>query len=576
LATSQEERNLLNAFGSMSNDILSGTTPDFVRNLVGPPPSPMNTAPPPPQKMSSFTMGQQAGMPANVALEAAATGARTSAEDDAQQTVDAEQGSRKNRAKVAARALLIEFPEVALGVPPMPPYSNAIAKYAEEFGISVEEIEGELAGLEGIQGPSLPMTGEGQFGGPEGVPTSAMELPVGMPDIPNIPWGDIFGRSGPGAHKRVPTVSLPESAPQPHGGGPAPEVPAPVPTAGEEQFGPQFLLSTPREGLPGISDIPAPESIYPPGLSGGVLTELPAPGMRPSFSLVPGDVDAAVEAMAPTEPAAPTDGTGAEAGQVLVKPYDPDEISMSQASYEGLAPLWGGIKGDDPFKDFADPYAAAYESAARGWLGPDANREAYMQAVKKGQLHAKGSFVLHNLLSNIMQGATYHNYLTKGPHIDPKETQPIYNAISRASAAAHLSDNPMDWATKEDYKLLSDDQILLIGEMVRNQPDIEVALVAAQEGITGKGYLGGLQLQGLYNLKKYYDNRLIRDPDAEPIGFMPWWDQQKGKRFAQAPAVAQPATALKPETPQKLPFEEFAPKQEATPGVYPIMESFVT
>jgi hypothetical protein len=164
-----------------------------------------------------------------------------------------------------------------------------------------------------------------------------------------------------------------------------------------------------------------------------------------------------------------------------------------------------------------------------------------------------------------MQGATYINYLTKGKHIDPKETQPIYNAISRASAAAHLSDNPRDWATKEDYKLLSDDQILLIGEMVRKQPDTEVALVAAQEGITGKGYFGGLQLQGLYSMKKYYDNRLIRDPNAEPIGFMAWWDQQKGKRFAQAPAVAQPATALEPDTSQESPFKSFAPTSQATP-----------
>ena len=544
-------------------------------------------------------------MPANVALEAAATGARTSAEDDAQQTVDAEQGSRKNRAKVAARALLMEFPEVALGVPPMPPYSNAIAKYAEEFGISVEEIEGELAGLEGeaerIQGPSLPVTGEGQLGGAEGVPTSAMGGPMGMPDIPNIPWGDIFGGIGQQSSYMSPTGPMIS---------PSPEI---VSGVGSKLKGIQ--LGTGTMGRPTVGyEEHVPPAVYPTALSGGPLTEMPegfrkaglpfdeSDRFRSSRTYEPPTVtDEITTALteAPDEPAvlpiptageelygtpleglpveaptelptglaAPTDGTDFD--------YRDQTLTPEMEMYAQMTG-YGNVREDDPFKDFADPSAAAYESAARGWLGPDANREAYMQAVKKGQLHAKGSFVLHNLLSNIMQGATYHNYLTKGPHIDPKETQPIYNAISRASAAAHLSDNPMDWATKEDYKLLSDDQILLIGEMVRNQPDIEVALVAAQEGITGKGYLGGLQLQGLYNLKKYYDNRLIRDPDAEPIGFMPWWDQQKGKRFAQAPAVAQPAAALKPETPQKLPFEEFAPKQEATPGVYPTMESFVT
>jgi len=590
LATSQEERNLLNAFGSMSNDILSGTTPDFVRNLVGPPPSPMNTAPPPPpQKMSSFTMGQQAGMPANVALEAAATGARMSAEGDAQQTVDAEQGSRKNRAKVAARALLMEFPEVALGVPPMPPYSNAIAKYAEEFGISVEEIEGELAGLEGIQGPSLPMTGEGQFGGPEGITTSAMRLPMGMPDIPNIPFGDIAS----GIRQQVPWLDLAGSMALRN------FLPTPRPTPEADISLGDFQFGTGRMGIPTVSfqesaptggELPlsppgspewAPPTNYSdfPRVDAAALapyvdtpvdtSEFPSPSPVP-VELPGGEFITRETEMSPEDTVELEKAAGLAAQtdepEVLWTVQPTNREQQIYASLSGLGDKYKFMREDDPFKDFADPSAAAYESAARGWLGADANRPAYMQAVKRGQTHAMGSFWLNNILDpEGTEGDTYYGYLTEGKHIDPKKTQQIYDSIVRASATAHLSNSLTDWATPAETGL-SNIQIETIGEMVRQNPELEINIVAAQYGITGKGYFGNNRLRGLYAMKDIYDRRAIRDPDAEQIGFAAWYEQQQKnlrKRVSAPQTSAQPAAA----TPQKSPFEDFVPTQQTIPLV---------
>jgi hypothetical protein len=518
LATSQEERNLLKAFGSMSNDILSGTTPNFVRNLMGPPPS-MNIAPAPvPQKMSSFTMGQQAGMPANMAIQAATSGARMSAENDARKMVDMEQGSRKNRAKAAAKALIEEFPESLWGVSPLPPYDNAVARYAEEFNVSIKEIEGELSGLAGeaerAKAPTetdkdLPIL-RGGMGG-MGIPS----IPPAIRD-PLVEAFSAIGRQLPrvaGTSPIIPTPGM--NIP------PLPMSPEAAQAQLQEYEKLQGWLPPQVEfGMSGRRGIPSIElSRRPPSEAedeAEVELRLASLGEGPSERMMGG--------VPPVEPTADT-------FEPKIVEHDP-EWTLGQAAYAMMSEIspYGGVREDDPFMGFPDPSAAAFESAAMGWLGKNANRPEYMAAVKRGQPHSMGSFWLTNIMGAPgTEGGTYYDYLTKGEHINPKHTQRFYDSIVGASGTAYQHDNPMDWAKRspgERDAHLNDKQVEYIGNLVRDNPELEFGIVAAQEGITGKGYFGNIEFNALKNAWNYYQKALIRDPSAPKIGFAAFYDDK--------------------------------------------------
>ena len=580
MATTSEERDLLNAFSSISQDLLSRTTPPFVRNLLGPPQGPMNGPPAmPTPKLSTFGEAQQAGMPANLALNVAAESAREGAEGDARRLVDAEQSTREKRSKSAAEALLREFPEVIFGLSPLRPYSDAVKRYAEEFGVGVEEIKRALTEL-----------GSGRADSPGDLPEELQDealrgkVLVGQSGpfiprpIPPSPFGHIesidegiipFMMPKPGEARRGQRPGEIPGAPLTGADAAAISslpgvIPSFLPSPGAEQLPIGSLVGQSGPFFPG-APIPAeepPEAIYPPSLSGGPL----APVAKILDSATVGGDDALGEpAAVPTAWEEPFmfgsrfEGVGLPIGVPVpsideavggddalpieeVEPYPAN--TKEQELYELMAG-YGNLQEDDPFKGFADPSAAAFESVARGFLGQDAYRPEYMAAIKRGQTHSMGSFWLQNMLDpQGTRGRSYYDFLTKGKHMDPKRTQQVYDSIVRASAAAYQSDSFTDWA-KGTEGYMNDEQIRAIGQMVRENPEFELYIVAAQEGITGKGYFGNHRLRALYSMKDYYDKRAIRDPDAPSIGFAAWWEKQKKNRFdtaAPTPAAA-PAAA---------------------------------
>jgi hypothetical protein len=484
VATTSEERDLLNAFNSISQNLLSGTTPDLVRNLLGPPQGPMNGPPAmPTPKLSTFGEAQQAGMPANLALIVAAESAREGAEGDARRLVDAEQSTRENRVRKAAEALVRAFPEAILGISPLAPHSNAVQRYADEFGVSAEELNRELKALEvfyrqaGTEQASK--RAEAPLITPPSMAPPAEELGYGVdPRASALPTPSMAPLVPPPSFQQSTADFLPEAIPRRE---------PPVPSYVKDYF--NVLENQAKET--------AEELGY---------------GVDPRFQ--------------------PTDAAGTE------------DTFLNRFTFSS----------NDPFKDFPDPLAAAFESAAMGWLGPKAHQPRYMDAVKRGQTHAFGSFWLQKLLlPEGRRGGSYYDYLTKGRHINPKYTQPFYDSIVRASAVAHESPSITDWAESGNEGHLTLEQRKLIGQLVRDHPEFEVDIVAAQEGITGKGYFGAQRLRALYRMKEHYDKRLLRDPNAPPIGFAAWYDGVK-KRTSTPITPPQKQPDAFQAIPEPLPF----------------------
>ena len=558
MATTSEERDLLNAFNSISQDLLSGTTPDFVRNYLRPPGNtgPMNASPAPvgpPPKMSTVTQAQRGGVSPGQAFALAEEGARAGAETDALKSISREQFTLKNRVRKAAEALVRAFPEAILGISPLAPHSNAVQRYADEFGVSAEELNRELKALEvfyrqaGTEQASK--RAEAPLITPPSMAPPAEELGYGVdPRASALPTPSMAPLVPPPSFQQSTADFLPEAIPRL---APGPWV---QPKEGEG--------FEPPSGEPRYTGFPMkPGDILTPNqlaMVQEVRRPIIAPGLHPGLPLTPEELAEALAKKRPTIIAADEElveeALPPEVGQALppeVGQALPPEVELGygagpQVSGQTFAEDAGKEK-DDPFKDFEDPYAAAFESAAMGWLGGKANRPAYMAAVKRGESHAFGSYWLQKLLlpegrrgrSNV----SYYDYLTKGRHIDPKKTQPFYDSIVRASAVAHESTNIKDWAERYRESHLDDEQIEIIGSIVRDNPEFEFDIVAAQEGITGQGYFGAQRLKALRSMKKYYDKRLIRDPNAPRMGFAAWWESQKKKPRGQIETPQDPVMA---------------------------------
>ena len=133
MPTNKQEQDLIKAFGSMPQDIMTGVTPPFVQQMMGQgvPGRPGNIdpklielaelakqgklpdTPGPKGPDPEYLQAMKAGAPPPVAAMMAAGAANQKVKADLDGMVRVEQSSRNNRAKQAARALLASFPEAA-------------------------------------------------------------------------------------------------------------------------------------------------------------------------------------------------------------------------------------------------------------------------------------------------------------------------------------------------------------------------------------------------------------------------------------------------------------------------------
>ena len=133
MPTNKQEQDLIKAFGSMPQDIMTGAVPPFVQQLMGQgaPGRPGNidpklielaelakqgklpNTPGPKGPDAEYLQAMKAGAPPPVAAMMASKAANQKVNTDLEGMVRVEQSSRKNRAKQAARALLASFPEAA-------------------------------------------------------------------------------------------------------------------------------------------------------------------------------------------------------------------------------------------------------------------------------------------------------------------------------------------------------------------------------------------------------------------------------------------------------------------------------
>jgi hypothetical protein len=131
MPTNKQEQDLIKAFGSMPQDIMTGAVPPFVQQLMGQgaPGRPGNIDPklielaelakqgklpdmPGPKGPDpEYLQAMKAGAPPPVAAMMASESANRKINSDLEGMVRVEQSSRKNRAKQAARAFMEAFPE---------------------------------------------------------------------------------------------------------------------------------------------------------------------------------------------------------------------------------------------------------------------------------------------------------------------------------------------------------------------------------------------------------------------------------------------------------------------------------
>ena len=99
-------------------------------------------------------------------------------------------------------------------------------------------------------------------------------------------------------------------------------------------------------------------------------------------------------------------------------------------------------------------------------------------------------------------------------------TEEAYQSFLQGSSQAYAVDDPQGITNKAD----------LIWHVVKQDPMMEFNVVAAREGITGRGLIGRMRLEALGKTYKYWQNEQIRDPGSSRTGFVAFWDKLKRKR----------------------------------------------
>ena len=199
----------------------------------------------------------------------------------------------------------------------------------------------------------------------------------------------------------------------------------------------------------------------------------------------------------------------------------------------------GGNYNSVVFGRYADPFAAAFRSVAMKKLGPTkAYRPEYMNAAMRGYPNALGHLLFKNLtdLSETenwhgrseedKRKGSFYNVLDSGAPATAEEIARWWPALVLASSRLYTTDDPTGWAKGTQYEGLSDEVKMYISLVVEN-PKYENAIVAAREGLTGRGHVGGMLLDGLNRRKVHWENTQLRDPDAPWGGFIAFHDKDR-------------------------------------------------
>jgi hypothetical protein len=234
-------------------------------------------------------------------------------------------------------------------------------------------------------------------------------------------------------------------------------------------------------------------------------------------------------------------------GQDVGEAATPAEyVPSNDRQADANALMRGGIVDqkfiDSQFSEYSNPLNAIFESVVRNSLGDRAvGRPGMVQAAQRGYEHALGNWILDSISPDRMN-PSFHSYLTSSGTADPARTKELYDIFSRASDQAFKYDDPVSWSkgNTRDTGLLQEDKELVY-DIVRNRPNLEFSIVAAQRGIDGRGSLGKMRLDALNRTYKYWQSEQIRNPNAPKRGFISFYNSlgQDQPVKEQAPVTEQ-------------------------------------
>ena len=239
-------------------------------------------------------------------------------------------------------------------------------------------------------------------------------------------------------------------------------------------------------------------------------------------------------------------------GQDVGEAATPAEyVPSNDRQADANALMRGGIVDqkfiDSQFSEYSNPLNAIFESVVRNSLGDRAvGRPGMVQAAQRGYEHALGNWILDSISPDRMN-PSFHGYLTGSGTADPARTKELYDIFSRASDQAFKYDDPFTWSegNTRDTGLLQEDKELVY-DIVRNRPNLEFSIVAAQRGIDGRGSLGKMRLDALNRTYKYWQSEQIRNPNAPKRGFISFYNSlgQDQPVKEQAPVTEQAPVSI--------------------------------
>jgi len=211
------------------------------------------------------------------------------------------------------------------------------------------------------------------------------------------------------------------------------------------------------------------------------------------------------------------------------------DVSLTPGQEQYLA-AHGMEAGDlvGPFVQYDDPQDAAFTSMVYSTLGPvKAGNARVMEAAKRGKYFSQGHFLLASVGGKSAQEQkldpdwTYSKFLEgrkPSEFMGSPVTEEAYQDFLQGSKRVY--DNDPNW---HEGSGIGPVKAGYIGGVVK-YPAHEFSIVAAREGITGRGLIGKMRLESLGKTYKYWQNEQIRDPGSPRRGFIAFWDELKGKR----------------------------------------------
>jgi hypothetical protein len=211
------------------------------------------------------------------------------------------------------------------------------------------------------------------------------------------------------------------------------------------------------------------------------------------------------------------------------------DVSLTPGQEQYLA-AHGMEAGDlvGPFVQYDDPQDAAFTSMVYSTLGPvKAGNARVMEAAKRGKYFSQGHFLLASAGGKSAQEQkldpdwTYPKFLEgrkPSEFMGSPVTEEAYQDFLQGSKRVY--DNDPNW---HEGSGIGPVKAKYIGGVVE-YPAHEFSIVAAREGITGRGLIGKMRLESLGKTYKYWQNEQIRAPGSPRRGFIAFWDELKGKR----------------------------------------------